>query len=193
MKSHQRYLAFLVVPVVLVVIALVKPSLIYSTVINPLSQVAWLIFRGLMAIDQKVYWGILVVAAVVFAIRIAPIQREKYHPSAYGDLPVTEDRLQYWERLIRESETSEESRTAIIRHLMEMRDTIVAGETASVTASISLPVPRNGSLNQLKSTWNRILKAPGKGAETQLNQELEQMIDSIEASLEIKNGNQRHD
>jgi len=148
--------------------------------------------RGFLAIDQEVYWGVLILAVIILALRVAPIQREKYHSSAYGDLPAPEDRLEYWDRLIHNAENNSEARFIIARQLNELHTSLDPVNDEKDVNIFLLPHPKTDIQTRIKNNWNRIARRlnleKGKPASPEFEHDLISLIEKVESSLEIQNG-----
>jgi hypothetical protein len=154
--------------------------------------VVWLVVRGFLAIDQEVYWGVLILAVVALAFRVAPIQRENYHSTAYGGLPAPEDRLVYWDRLIHAAKTNSEARSTLARQLNELQSSLEPASDELDGSNFLLPPPKTGIRNRIQNTWNQTARRwnldKGKPTSTKFENDLTSIIEKLETSLEIQNG-----
>jgi len=189
MKITRRFIPVLNLPVGLLGLGFAFPAWVMDYLIDPITRLVWLTIRGFWMIDQKIYWGILVFAVMILVLRIIPTQPEEGHSSAYADLPLPEDRLDYWGRLIRTAEVDADGRASLQRNLDELQATLdPLGNGDGENTAIRLPSHR-GLLRRLLATANRLLHSPRGGHPKRLNSDLEesisQILDSMESSLEI--------
>lgn len=194
MKASRWYLPLLLITLALVGLAILFPNVVNEILVTPITKLVWLVLRGFLAIDQEVYWGVLILAVIALVLRVAPIQREKYHSSAYGDLPKPEDRLAYWERLIQSAGTNSEAWFTLMRQMDEIQSGLQPERDENERSDFLLKPPKTGIRQKLQNTWNnatRILNLERSGsASNEFESTLTSLIEKMESSLEIQNGKQ---
>jgi hypothetical protein len=98
--SRRSALIVLAVGVTLL-LAFFFRGFLLELVVKPVALVAWLFGRAVQSVDQKLYWGILIAAAVIYAFLRLARQLVDVAPSAPEPEPnVTLDQIHIWRALI---------------------------------------------------------------------------------------------
>ena len=197
MKIIRRFLPALILPAILLGLVFTFPTLLMDYLVDPITRMVWLTVRGFWMIDQKIYWGLLVFAVMVLVLRIIPTQPEDGHASAYADLPLPEDRLDYWGRLIRTAEIDADGRASLQHNLEDLQDTLdplVEGDGQKTTIRLpSHPDP----LRRVLASGKRVVRSQQGGHPKKIKSDLEKsishLLDSMESSLEINHDETRTD
>ncbi len=190
MKIQRRYPLLLVLVVLALALAVTNQSFVVANLIKPITQFIWLMVKGILAVDQEVYWGILLFAILVLGLRLIPLPQDNYRISAYSDLPHSEDRLEYWERLLSSAESDVQYRSSLQRSLESIAQTINALTEDNVQVKIVLPQPDKYPWKTIMTRWRRnvgrkrLMQTDRTYSEFEFS--INRIIHEMESRLEIK-------
>lgn len=191
MIMKRGYPLLLVLVVMGLVLALTNQSFVVANLIKPITQFVWLMVRGFLAIDQEVYWGILIAAVLVLGLRLIPIPQDNSRISAYEDLPRSEDRLEYWERLLSSADSDVRNRSALQRSLESVAESIAALSEDDGQVKILLPQSDKHLWNKFMMHWRRysrkIQRLQSNSTQSELESSINRIIYEMESRLEVKN------
>lgn len=98
-------------------ILFINQAFLNEYIFEPITKLVWLLFQVLKAIDQKIYWGFLIVIATIIVFFLVPENSDKSAQTAYQRHPFLNDRLSYWIKLFKSAENNLEYRLKIESHL----------------------------------------------------------------------------
>jgi hypothetical protein len=76
-------------------------SFVLDNFVRPLALVLWVFWRVLLSVDQRLYWGVLIISALVYVfIRVGQELTSAEHPLPL-DPNVTMDTVDYWQLSVR--------------------------------------------------------------------------------------------
>jgi hypothetical protein len=96
MKVSRRAALGLLVLGFLLALGILFRSFIQANLVRPIALVLWALMRVVQSVDQKYYWGLLIVSAVVYTgYRL--IQRSPDHrPDKQADMNTTLENVKFW-------------------------------------------------------------------------------------------------
>ena len=102
----RKQLQFILVFAILVLLGLIawRMEYIYTYVIEPTARILWLFYRTLRSVDQMTYWILLVFVVLLLIIRLLPEIAEYSIKPAHTSVDQKNDRVKYWETLIKAAE-----------------------------------------------------------------------------------------
>lgn len=201
MKIRGRVILILPILAVLLGLAYWNQAFILTYLIEPIARIFWLIWRTFQAVDQEIYWALLIVAAVILILRMIPETRDHSIRSAYSHSIREMDRVAYWESLLKSAEESKYDWLALQHEIEDLRRSIAGPNEETVEENICLPPFKNGFRQRVRSLWvvrflsTIIPQHPFKQA-TQFEKQMDSILKSMETQLEIRRdgkSNQNHD
>lgn len=157
MKRAGPYLLVLALFVAGLVAAILDWPLFYTTVVDPIARILWLVERVFLVLDQQVYWILLLFAGFILGALMIPNRTESYHRSANPQPLPIENRVAHWEALLRSAETEADARLSLQLSLQNLQNSIRALVDMDESGEILLPPPRRslglGKFSQKK--WMR--------------------------------------
>lgn len=192
MKRSWRNFIFFVTLVVLLGIGFLKQPLVFTYLINPFTQTIWLIIRMFLMIDQSVYWLILIIAVFILALWMAPIRQEKRIHPTYLDSPHLEDRVAFWEKLLRSADDNLNARLSLQSSLNDLYVAIDAIMEGHGHKDVDLPQSKANLWYRKWTNWERSVlyrwhPAHKESLDSQLQESVNQILDSMETIMEIQN------
>jgi hypothetical protein len=101
-------------------ILFINQAFLNEYIFEPITKLVWLFFHVLQSIDQKIYWGFLIIFAVIIMLFLFPENSDKHVQTAYQKLPFLDDRLSYWIKLFKSAEGNFEYRLKLQSNLYEI-------------------------------------------------------------------------
>lgn len=160
-------------------------DLLYTNVITPLAQVLWPIIRILKVIDQKTFWGLLIVAATILSIWLISKEKEEDYTSAYYETSYFDDPILKWEGLIRRAQNNMDERIILKKKLECLSNSIDAHFNDSKCTEVNLNVVKPHIWNHAKKIVNIFPKFI-QIFFTQNDADFESQLNKILVSMEIK-------
>lgn len=192
MKISWRYFLSFLVLVILCVIALLNQSLVITYLIEPVTHIPWLIVRTLLVVDQEIYWTVLVFIVITFGLMMLPSRQENHSHTTYSIPLQLEDRVAYWEGLLRSAEDDANARLALQRSLNDINSSLDTFVEGSGRKQISLPKVNKGfwpkKLAKRGRSFLNFLPTNQSGhPESELEERIGQILKSMETIMEIQN------
>jgi hypothetical protein len=164
---------------ILVVVIVLGPGLM-RLVFEPMAWLLWAAWRIAASVDQRTYWGLLVLAGAALVIRLVPGQlwMGAEQRATYVEWNGAGDRLRYWQEAARRSMNDYDARTALGASLASL--------ARSVAESNRLPPPLEANQRRYERgpDWiHHMLPNIHRKAEVR---RIEALLDWLEESLEIQ-------
>jgi len=200
--------------------AILFRSFLVENIISPLAFVFWLIVRIFLSVDQRVYWGGLILVTILYAMRNLTLEPESEAWNAGPDTNATLERIKNWRTLIAISaDAVSDQDLTLKRNLIELLIATYANkqqesvffevEEALRQKQIALPQPIFDFLfapepthpqKKLLRIWEYIRSAPRRwvhkwtGREAaEYYQSIEDVFSFMENSLEINDDDRTPD
>jgi hypothetical protein len=71
-KKTDRILALVICLCVILALAIIFRSFLWTNLLQPIAVVFWLVWRVIASVNQKFYWGVVIAAALFLVIRLFP-------------------------------------------------------------------------------------------------------------------------
>lgn len=174
------------IPVLIVVMGLIGflvRSFVYWNLFLPITNVVHFLAQIISSIDQKIIWSFLIVAITLIFLVVFLRQKTEPAKTAYTFSSHTEDRLAYWERLIRNAERNPSNRVILQQKLL----TISLEDELQDERNV-LPDVKNKRFANCQQTIQLLknLAQPKKAklVDRELENALEQILEVHESRLE---------
>jgi hypothetical protein len=98
-KTRRASLIILLFVPLLILVVLFR-SIIMANVVTPLALVAWVAWRTILSVDQKIYWGMLIFSAFFYVfhrLAVEPAIVDKARPTVSN---ATLENVRYWRNSI---------------------------------------------------------------------------------------------
>lgn len=183
----RRQLRTILVFVMLALLALIiwKTEFLSTYIVEPIVRILWLFIRLFLSISQKSYWLLLILAILVLIIRILPESTEHSNNSAYKSSYKNNDRVRYWETLIKAAEGDKLDRLRLQRSLQTLSQSMEDISSGYDKVMIVLPPHKRCYLEWVRNAigclplFQHILRK-----KVHTDSELEMYIDQILKSME---------
>jgi len=161
-----------------------------TCVIEPIARIFWLIYRTLLSVDQEIYWVLLILSALSLTIHMVPDRTEPSIRSAYQYTVQENDRVAYWETLLKAAQKSERDQLALRRNLEALQRSINAQDSENDDERILMPPFKIGFQQRIQVVWRslvlpRMSRRKGALQATELEKSVDGILKSMETRLEI--------
>ena len=189
-KIPLRAILFSLVVVLLLGLAIWNRTFFVVYFIEPIARVVWLIYRTFLSIDQETYWILLILVAVSLAILTIPNQKESSVRSAYRYSTQENDRVVYWETLLKSAIKSGNDQLVLQRNLETLQRSISGQSIGNDEEDVLLPPFKNGFQQRIQTVWNSLpFSKIGRRKEghqaTELEKSVGDILEFMETQLEI--------
>lgn len=185
MKSPWRAIFLSLGLLVLVGLAFWTRTFFITYMIEPIARIFWLIYRTLLSVDQEIYWVLLILSALLLTIQMVPDRTEPSIRSAYQYTVQENDRVAYWESLLKAAQKSERDQLALRRNLEVLQRSISAQFSETDEEGILMPPFKIGFRQRIQAVWKSLtLSRISQGKEAPRATELEKCVDDILKSME---------
>lgn len=184
---------------VLVLIALIAAAalnwpIVYAYLIDPIARVAWLLIRLFMAVDQEVFWILLIFIGFVLTALMVPNRAETDTLARKESPSLSSDRVRAWTSLIESAASDSTSRSALLQNLEQLQKNVralVRGDDLDKTHTIpEKPAFQSASAAiTVQQTLRRWFWRVNKTIDPDLVEQVDQFITSLEKDLEISDDN----
>ncbi|HEX7973989.1 MAG TPA: hypothetical protein VF498_06250 [Anaerolineales bacterium] len=100
-EKHRRTLLLISSLGLILVLGIFFRSFIRAYIIEPAALTLWLLLRiFILSLDQRIYWGLLVIASLVFALRRLSYEIKVIEEADFPDPNVTLENVNIWRNLI---------------------------------------------------------------------------------------------
>ncbi len=194
------------------VLGILVRSFILENVVKPFALVLWAIWRILLSVDQKYYWGLLIFSAMFYLFYRLSREPAVFKQSHQSNFNATLETVSYWRNSILFTSDEIDQANVLKRSLGDMLATLYAAKqpgTASfeIYAALKrrhLPLPEeiydflfpselSGSVGPLKQVLLKIRQTPGKWMRRWTRRDLaeyyrsiDEVITFMETSMEIE-------
>jgi hypothetical protein len=171
-------------------IAYLNRTFFLTYLIKPIAHILWLVYKTFLSIDQEVYWALLILTALIVILLMIPDHREDTYRPAYDNSVPINDRVVYWETLLKLAEESEIDRLVLQFELKALNPSIEAVAEGNDAEDIRLPPYKRDLCQWVWSIWitkilSRILHHKYTPEFTELEQCVDIIVNSMETQLEI--------
>jgi len=192
MRKRWRFGISIILFVTLVLVIVFYRDYFYVNVITPIVQVLWPFIRTLLVINQKTYWGTLIVAATILIIWLISKEKEEDYKSAYYEPVFMDDPILNWENLFRRARKDLAERNILENKLEYLANSIEVCFNGSKPIEVHLPKNKPNLWKQLmekrkhytESNNNSILQ------DSDFDYQLNNILVSMETKLEIYHDNE---
>jgi hypothetical protein len=160
---------------------------VYTYVIDPITRILWLVYRTLRSVDQMAYWLLLIFVVLLLIIRMLPITAEYSIKPAYKSSNKKNDRVMYWETLIKAAEGDKYERLRLQRSLQTLSQSIEYLSFRNDQRVIFLPSCKTGLHKWVQKVSHFLQKSQFiYRKKVHSNSEMEKCIDQILKSMEMQ-------
>ncbi len=124
MRKSWRLIISVLVFLAIIILIFAFKSFFQTYFIEPITRIFWPFFRLLQAIDQKVFWILLILLAAILIFWLISNEKGDEHRSAYLDFSQSENRVIFWENLIQSARKNKNERIVLERKLEELSNAI---------------------------------------------------------------------
>lgn len=161
--------------------------------IEPIARILWLIYRTLLSIDQEIYWALLILSALSLVIRMFPDHTESSILSAYQYSIQENDRVVYWETLLKSAEGNKSDRLMLQHNLETLQRSMSAQSIENDEEDFLIPPFKIGFRQRIQTVWkslplSKIDQRKGRVYQaTELEKCVDGILQSMETQLEVHN------
>src|SRR5512143_1734479 len=94
--------------------------------IEPIALLLWAGWNVLASVHQSVYWGLLILGAVILVIRLVPWSQEKLPAPSYAHKPAPPGRIERWQQLIRNGGSGSQKAQELRLALQQLLTSVIA-------------------------------------------------------------------
>ena len=190
MKIRWRFIFLSLAMVAFLAIAYLNRTLFLTYLIKPIAHILWLVYKTFLSIDQEVYWALLILIALIVISLMIPDHRVDIYRPAYANSVPINDRVVYWETLLKSAEESEFDRLALQLELKALNLSVEALAEGNDAEDIRLPPYKRDICQWVRSKWinktlSRILYHKDTPDFTELEKCVDSIVNSMETQLEI--------
>lgn len=187
----RRPLSYILASAVLVlaVIIIFCGEYVYTIVVEPVAHILWLFYRTLCSIDQKIYWVLLIFALLPLIIRLLP-ETTEYSIKAVNKNPYPEDdRVRYWETLIRTAVGDKHERMRLQRSLQTLSQSIEDLSFGNTSPVMLLPTIKKSFQGWIRDTkylspFLRYILQNKRYRVSKLDMDIDHILKSMEQKME---------
>jgi hypothetical protein len=172
MEHQKKYLPPLIILILFVSLIIGFRSFLMANIVEPIALLFWAVWRLISSVDQNTYWMFLILICVFLVIYLVAAGRQRAPRSAYHEVNNSLNRVEYWQKLIREASLGNSEREYLSGHLRDLRK--------SAGALVERPVSSNSdSMNakedvSLTPSAHRFLYPPkGKNGKRSISHPLD--------------------
>jgi hypothetical protein len=97
MKISRRMVGIILFGSIILLVGLLFTPFILKNIIEPTSLAAWVLLRiFVLSIDQKYYWGAIILVVAIFLFRLLPQDQTVIQPEYFPDSNATIKTIEYW-------------------------------------------------------------------------------------------------
>ncbi|MHB8134958.1 MAG: hypothetical protein ACYDH1_12140 [Anaerolineaceae bacterium] len=127
-----------------------KTEFLSTYLVEPIVRIMWLFFRILRSFSQMTYWLLLIFAILPLIIRILPETSKYSIKLAYKSNNQNNDRVRYWDALIKAAEKDKYDRLRLQRNLQTLSQSLEDLSFRNDNAMILLPSLKRGYLGWVR-------------------------------------------
>jgi hypothetical protein len=186
MKPRWRFLVAILLVLMIIAGSLIFPALTLKIVVEPITRGLWLILNLFRAVDQEIYWGLLLVVVFGFGMLMLPKEAEEARRRPPGTAAKPRDAVAEWEQLIAEAGETGYKRELLQRNLNALHKTIGQLVENNDTAELALKARPKRLNSFLHGALDRL--RPVKNAHGSLDYEepVDAFLSSLEDLMEIR-------
>lgn len=189
MKIRWRYILLSLALTLLIVFAFWFPAYFHVFVIKPIVSILWLVYRTLSTVNQEVYWALLILTSLFLFFGMVPNQNKGLDRPAYQSSIHENNRVAYWEALLKSAEGSETDRLALQRKLGALNQAIGDLAEGNNEEDILLPPFRIYFQRRIQVAWisfslSRLIQRKVAHEPTELEKHVDIIVKSMETRLE---------
>lgn len=162
-----------------------KTEFLLTYLVEPIARVLWLFFRILRSVSQMTYWLLLIFSILPLIIHMLPETSEYSINPAYKISYQNNDRVRYWETLIKAAEKDKNDRLRLQSSLQTLFRSIEDLSFRNDKATIVLPSIKRGQLEWVRKAGYLLpLFQHMQHKKVHNDSELDKCIDQILKSME---------
>jgi len=166
------------------------PVYFHAYLIKPITAILWVVSRTFMSVDQEVYWALLILATLILMLHMIPNKPEGFYRSDFHNSIHENNRVAYWEALLKSAEESENDRLALQRKLGALNQSIGALAEGNNEEDILLPPSSKNFRRRIRVAWmsfslSRLIQPKEVHEATELEKHVDIIVKSMEIQLEI--------
>lgn len=198
MRNSSRISYLIISCLILSIFVYFGRTLVIRYIVEPLTQILWLIIMIFKSVDQEIYWILLIFIVFISGINLFPGRVDQKTPKKYADTHKIEDRVQFWKKIISSANNSIEDRNILQSNLNQLHKDITTIIENDNFEQIQLPPLKKWFWKDLYSTFStsaifETLQKKHLIKDNELSSPIDDFLKSIETTLEIKNGSFRNE
>ncbi len=107
------------------------PSVLVTSVLQPIVVSLWLAWRLVASVDQSAYWALLILIGCIWLVRVLPAGRPKRAAAASGDMQEPIATISRWQALLRNAQRTNAGEEALRTNFQELAEAILGREDRS--------------------------------------------------------------
>lgn len=185
MKPRRRFLTAILLVLLLIAGSLIFPSLTLTIVVEPITRGLWLALNLFRAVDQQIYWGLLVAVVIGFGLLLLPKEGDRARRPA-GTATCPRDALAEWEQVMTVAGEGSAQRELLQRRLNELGQAIGGLAENDAVAGLTLKARPKGLAASLRAAFDRFRPARRARESLDYEQDIERYLASLESIMEIR-------
>jgi hypothetical protein len=197
MKITWRTLLYILLISLISFIVYLFKSFFYINLIDPITQILWMVVRSFLSIDQAVLWIILIVLVSFVGLHFLPSDKHNKTRSSYLYPYKIEDSVTSWKLMVQSAEIDSYARVSLQQNLEALASSINDFYGNAEKYKISTPKPItnpwrliNGKLINL---FERVIPKGEDFLDSELKRNLNQILDTMENHMEMQNDQTKND
>lgn len=191
MKKQLQFFLFLGI-LALFVVFFWNTEFLSTYLVEPIAQIFWLILRLLQSVSQRIYWILLIFTTLLMILRMFPETDEYSLKPAYTYLYKNNDRVRYWETLIKAAEGDQDDRLRLQRCLQTLALSMEDLSFKNDKEMILLPPYKSSPLEWVRKACINLpfyqhFHRRVKKSDSKLEKSIDQILKSMENQMERTN------
>ncbi len=131
MNRFSRLTLLLVLVSLCLGFTLAFPSVLMTSVLQPIVVSLWLAWRLVASVDQSTYWALIILVCCVWLVRVLPPGRPRQATAASRDTQEPTPSISRWQALLRNAQRTNAGEEALRANFQELTEAILGGEDRS--------------------------------------------------------------
>jgi hypothetical protein len=151
--NRRQVLTLLLCLAVIVVLGFVFRSFVMDNIVQPITLVAWAVWRVISSVNQKIYWGFVIAISLFLVIRMIPPESPNIHDQTEDDRPTAENGYSTWLSKLASAISDRNSLEELKQRLVDLyiafvvqKNKVSPMDVEEILRSKGLPISEGGQL-----------------------------------------------
>jgi hypothetical protein len=152
-SNRRQVLTLLLCLAVIVVLGFVFRLFVMDNIVQPITLVAWAVWRVISSVNQKIYWGFVIAISLFLVIRMIPPESPNIHNQIEDDRPTAENGYSTWLSKLASAISDRNSLEELKQRLVDLysafvvqKDKVSPMDVEEILRSKGLPISEGGQL-----------------------------------------------